>query len=34
VQRVDELQAKQREVGLDDDDKVELRALLQQRVAS
>lgn len=27
-QRIDELQAKQREVGLDDDDKVELRALL------
>lgn len=27
-QRIDELQAKQREVGLDDDDKAELRALL------
>lgn len=27
-QRIDELQAKQRETGLDDDDKVELRALL------
>ena len=33
-QRVDELQAKQREVGLDDGDKTELRALLQQRLAS
>lgn len=28
-QRIDELQAKQRETGLDDDDKAELRALLQ-----
>ncbi len=27
-QRIDELQAKQREIGLDDDDKAELRALL------
>ena len=30
-QRLDELQAKQRETGLDDDDKSELRALLQSR---
>ncbi|MBN8212470.1 MAG: DNA primase [Xanthomonadales bacterium] len=30
-QRIDALQAKQRELGLDDDDKVELRALLQSR---
>ncbi|MFD0740312.1 DNA primase [Lysobacter koreensis] len=32
-QRLDELQAKQREGGLDDDDKHELRALLQSRFA-
>lgn len=32
-QRLDELQAKQRESGLDDTDKVELRALLQSRFA-
>jgi DNA primase len=32
-QRLDELQAKQRESGLDDADKVELRALLQSRFA-
>ncbi|GAA4803379.1 DNA primase [Lysobacter hankyongensis] len=31
-QRIDELQAKQREVGLDDDDKAELRALLLEKV--
>ena len=31
-QRIDELQAKQREVGLDDDDKVELRALLLKKL--
>jgi len=31
-QRIDALQAKQREVGLDDDDKAELRALLQRRL--
>ncbi len=33
-QRLDELQAKQRDVGLDDDDKTELRALLQRRLSS
>ncbi len=31
-QRIDELQAKQREVGLDDRDKAELRALLQSKM--
>ena len=31
-QRIDELQAKQREVGLDDHDKAELRALLQSKM--
>ncbi len=31
-QRIDELQAKQREIGLDDDDKAELRALLLEKV--
>ena len=31
-QRIDELQAKQREVGLDDQDKAELRALLQSKM--
>ena len=31
-QRLDELQAKQREVGLDDHDKAELRALLQSKM--
>ena len=31
-QRIDELQAKQREIGLDDDDKVELRALLLKKL--
>ena len=31
-QRIDELQAKQREMGLDDDDKVELRALLLKKL--
>lgn len=31
-QRIDELQAKQREVGLDDDDKAEMRALLQRKM--
>lgn len=31
-QRIDELQAKQREVGLDDDDKAELRALFQAKL--
>jgi DNA primase len=31
-QRVDELQAKQRESGLDDADKAELRSLLAARV--
>jgi DNA primase len=31
-QRIDELQAKQRESGLDDDDKTELRSLLQTRL--
>jgi DNA primase len=33
-QRIDELQAKQREVGLDDEDKTELRALLQSKLQS
>ncbi|MCC7248095.1 MAG: DNA primase [Lysobacter sp.] len=32
-QRIDELQAKQREAGLDDEDKVEMRALLLRRLA-
>ena len=32
LQRLDALQAKQREVGLDDEDKVELRALLQRKL--
>jgi DNA primase len=32
-QRIDELQAKQREQGLDDHDKHELRALLTARLA-
>ncbi len=31
-QRIDELQAKQREVGLDDDDKAEMRALLLSKL--
>jgi DNA primase len=31
-QRIDELQAKQREVGLDDHDKAEMRALLQSKM--
>jgi DNA primase len=31
-QRIDELQAKQREMGLDDDDKAELRALLLRKL--
>lgn len=31
-QRIDELQAKQREIGLDDDDKAELRALFQAKL--
>mgnify|MGYP002780407724 FL=1 len=31
-QRIDALQAKQREAGLDDDDKTELRALLQRKL--
>jgi DNA primase len=31
-QRIDELQSKQREVGLDDEDKTEMRALLQSRL--
>ena len=31
-QRMDELQAKQRDVGLDDHDKAELRALLQSKM--
>jgi DNA primase len=33
-QRIDELQAKQREMGLDDDDKAELRALLLTKLSS
>jgi DNA primase len=33
-QRIDELQAKQRDAGLDEDDKAELRALLLARVGS
>ncbi len=32
-QRIDELQVKQRNIGLDEADKYELRALLQARVA-
>ena len=32
LQRLDALQAKQREVGLDDEDKAELRALLQRKL--
>ena len=31
-QRIDELQAKQREAGLDDDDKSELRGLLLKKL--
>ena len=31
-QRIDELQAKQREVGLNDDDKAEMRALLLKKL--
>ena len=31
-QRIDALQSKQREAGLDDDDKAELRALLQRKL--